>query len=110
VRYLSLPGSCLRLRSIPPSFSGALSTKTLSPTDTKPSRYVNAQEVLDDLVTPDLYTRTITLTNLTCFAIEDDLRELLAESGFEQCVSVTYRTRNHDPDPVKPTHYHVLPE
>ena len=54
-----------------------------SPTETKPSRYLSIHDVIDDLVTPDLDTRTISVGRLPSFAIEDDFRELFAESGFK---------------------------
>ena len=44
---------------------------------------MNSLEILQDLITPDLYTRTIAITNIPPSAVEDDLHELLAESGLK---------------------------
>lgn len=44
---------------------------------------MNFLQVLQDLITPDLYTRTIAIMNVAPFAVEDDLHELLAESGLK---------------------------
>lgn len=44
---------------------------------------MNSLEILQDLITPDLYTRTIAIINIASFAVEDDLHELFAESGLK---------------------------
>jgi hypothetical protein len=44
---------------------------------------MNNFQALEDLITPDLYARTIVITNIPPFAVEDDLHELFAESGLK---------------------------
>jgi hypothetical protein len=65
-------------------FRRAQHQNALSPssTDTKSPHCKDPYQILHELITPDLETRTVVLTNVNILAIKDDLRELFAESGF----------------------------